>query len=191
MRLMAALLMVGMMASQSAMAHDRSDAMLRAFQEACFPHLDDIVPQRKRISEAGFVDLSGIEPVLRDLDLQGKTVIFDSHGGKREVVPETHYRQRDGFKLFLTVVKDLDFAMTSCAILDLEAAGPVNERNLADWIGRPADESKPAFGAQHRKVWKVRSGALPGGYSEIASQYSSGHPCCSGAEIRTTHTKVP
>jgi hypothetical protein len=132
-------------------------------------------PQRcrsaeEKIIEAGFVEPPRTEvPGLKDLDLRGKTFIFDINGGMREVVPETYHWQREGFELFVSVVKDSDIGMTSCAVYDFKAAGPVSDEKVADWIGRPADN--PASGTQHRSKWSSVVAALPGNYDQVVSEY--------------------
>ncbi|MBO0763154.1 MAG: hypothetical protein J2P50_00975 [Hyphomicrobiaceae bacterium] len=173
--LFAAFLLASLLGPPRAMAQDRSDAMVGAFQDACVPHLDDVAAWRKKIIEAGFVEPPRTQvPGLKNLDLRGKTVIFDRDGGMREVVPETQHRQRDGFELFLYVMKDPDAGMTSCAVYDFEAADPAIEKKVADWIGRPADS--PASGSQHRSTWSSIAAALPGGYEEIMSEYRLSRP---------------
>src|SRR5262245_50024896 len=73
-RLIAVFLLASILGPLSAIAEDRSDAMLRAFQDACFPHLNDLATQRQRITEAGFVQSPRAE--IPGVDLKGETVVF-------------------------------------------------------------------------------------------------------------------
>ena len=190
---MAMLLMASMTGSPSAKAQDRSDAVLRAFQDACFPHLNDLAAQRRRIIEAGFVQSPRAE--IPGVDLKGETIVYSygANGIEKSVSSsETYRRQRDGFALFLSEITIGGIRRTHCSLDDLGAPEPVSDKKLADWIGRPADESKPGLVAQHRSMWASRFGALPGGYNEIASEYRAGHPCCAGAALfAATSAKVP
>jgi hypothetical protein len=192
-RLMAMLLMASMTGSPSAKAEDRSDAMLRAFQDTCFPHLNDLATQRQRITEAGFVQSPRVE--IQGVELNGETVVVitGSGGVERSVSASEHYRrQHDGLALFLSEITLGGTRHIQCWLDDVAADAPVSDEKLADWIGRPADANSPAPWAPHRSVWAKRFGALPDGYDEIASEFRAGHPCCSGAALFTAASaKVP
>jgi hypothetical protein len=190
---MAVLLMASVTGFPSAKAEDRSDAMLRAFQDACFPHLNDLAAQRQRIIEAGFVQSPRTE--IPGVALNGETVVVisGSDGSQKSVSSSEDYRrQRDGFAVFLSEITIVGTRHAQCWLNDLTAGGPVSDKKLAKWIGRPADAKEPAPFAQHRSAWASRAGALPGGYDEIASEYRVGHPCCSGAALlAAASAKVP
>jgi hypothetical protein len=191
--LIAVALVAGLLGSAGATAQDRSDAMLRAFQDACFPQLTDLPAQRKRIVEAGFVQHPRAE--IPGLDLNGETIVIISGPDRVEKAvssSESYRRERDGFMLLLSEIAILGTRHTQCSLYDLGVAGAVDDKKLTDWIGRRADESKPVLGVEHRSMWTSRFGALPGGYEEIVSEYRSGHPCCAGANLATAASaKVP
>jgi hypothetical protein len=167
--------MASILTSPSATADDRSDAMLRAFQDACFPNLNDLAAQRKRITEAGFVQSPRSE--IPGIDLKGETVVVISgpDGVQRSVSSAEDYRrERDGLNVHLSEITIVGTRHIQCWLDDVAAAGPVSDKKLADWIGRPADANSPAPFAAHRKVWANRFGALPGSYDEIAASTAPG-----------------
>ena len=149
------------------MAADRSDAMLSAFQDACFPQLKDLEAQRAKLIESGFTSVpSDSIPELRQLHNLAQ--------GAKEFLPmfETYRGQRDGVELVVDLLVRITSGTKqhSCGVYDFAAPEPVNDRKLADWLGRPADY--PPRGPGHISKWLSING-LPEGYAEIFSIFAA------------------
>jgi hypothetical protein len=169
--LLAVTLVAVLLGSPGATAQDRSDAMLRAFQDACFPRLDDLASRRKKVVDAGFkqipVDaIPELRIATKSIDLALK--LLGPPDGAQAVMPafETYQGQREGFELAVLLLVHVSHGVSSneCFVYDFAAVEAVSEKKVAAWLGRPAD---------HTSRWSSRwTTGLPAGYDEVFSSSS-------------------
>jgi hypothetical protein len=165
------------------MAEDRSDAMLHAFQEACFPRLDDPAARRLKIVGAGFaqvpVDAVPEIKVMVQLPDQIRKLVGlpDSYQGPLPSVEyETYRGRREGLDLVVVLQALVSHGdrRSQCIVYDFGAVEPVSEKKVAEWIGRPADKQRRLRLRDTGWVWRTNgAAALPGGYYGVMSAYET------------------
>ena len=187
MRLIAVYLAAGVLGSPSAMAEDRSDAMLHAFQDACFPRLDDPAARGQKIVGAEFARV----PInaVPEIKLMAQLLrVPDDMKAFLSVEYETYRGQRRGIDLVVVLQEMVSRGerRSLCIVYDFGAVEPVSESKVAEWIGRPADKQRRLRLRDSGWVWASGVAALPGGYHAIGSMYEKatrGIPW-SGASLR-------
>jgi len=169
--LLAVALVAGLLGSADTAAQDRSDAMLRAFQDACFPRLNDLASRRQKVVDAGFKQVPA--DAIPEFRMAAKSIelplkLLGPPDGAQAVLPvfETYQGQREGFALMVLLQVHVlqGVSKNECFVYDFAAVEPVSEKKMAAWLGRPADRS-----LRWSSSWTM---GLPAGYQEVSSSAS-------------------